>query len=214
LDGLRKIFNRGSDVREPMARTRRTLLAALAAGASIAGCLGDDGDGDSDGDDGETGGDDGGSDGAGDSSGDDGGSDGGTSDESSDGGMGDDTATVATAEHGDLGEILVDFDRVDILCTDDFGGYGRVIPAPRSDFKNRITRCYREFIGHDPHHVRSTDGLVITDGERSICVRLVSFVFRNEFMAGNSSQRIQDGWVVNSRFESRNHVDPGTFEVN
>jgi predicted lipoprotein with Yx(FWY)xxD motif len=117
LDGLRKIFNRDIDVHQHMVRTRRRMLAAIAAGASIAGCLGDDGDDDSNGGgDGETDGD---SDGTDSDSGStdgshDGGSDG-TAD-GSDGGMG--AATVQTADHDDHGEILVDGDGLTLYMFD------------------------------------------------------------------------------------------------
>lgn len=97
-----------------MARTRRRTLAAIAAGASIAGCLGDGGgNGGSDDDDGDAvDGDDGSEDGDDSADGSTDGGQNGATDGDSDGGEDDDSgmegATVETANHDDHGEILVD----------------------------------------------------------------------------------------------------------
>ena len=98
-----------------MAHTRRTWLAAIAASASLAGCIGDDSDSGSDGD-GTDSTDDGSMDGDSTDDGtDDGSADGGSTDggDADDGSSdGDDTdgsaATVETTDHGQLGSILVD----------------------------------------------------------------------------------------------------------
>jgi len=98
-----------------MRSTRRTWLATIAASASLAGCIGDDGDGDSgDGDTGDGDADGGDTDGA-DSDGgntaggdtDGGDTDGGDTD-GTDGGT--DGPTLSTVEHDDLGDILADAD--------------------------------------------------------------------------------------------------------
>lgn len=100
-----------------MAPSRRRLLAAMAASASIAGCVSD---GDS-GDDSDGGGDDGGGDGMDGGSTDGGGTSGdggGSGDGSSDGGTNGGAVTVETAQHDQLGEILVDGDGMTLYMFD------------------------------------------------------------------------------------------------
>jgi len=156
-----------------MAPTRRAWLATIAASASLAGCLGD---GDSDG------GDDGSTNGTTDGDSTDGGSndgDGGTDEGSNGGGDNADSdgasLTVSTAEHEQLGEILVDGDGTTLYMFD---------PDPQGD---GASECTDDCAASWPPLV-TEDGV---EGDGSVTASLSTFE-----RADGSTQVAANGWPL------------------
>ncbi|GAD51698.1 hypothetical protein MBEHAL_0458 [Halarchaeum acidiphilum MH1-52-1] len=104
-------------------------------------------------------------------------------------------ARVREVVAGVLGERVDVLDAVNVLGADEFGRDGRVIPAARPDFEDRLRRVQVEVVGHHGDHVRGADRLVVPDGERAIGVRVVAARLGDERVSRDGSHRVDDALV-------------------